>query len=1719
MATKLKIKKKKPSKSAAQVIPLEDKNPPVVVSGAEDENILDTTLQDEPSKPAPPSPGKYRKKKRDKSIEKKKKLEGKQDDKDDKVKTEPPKEKGSQEVDNDSVTEKNRSRPGTPSSRPGTPSSRPGTPTSLTSPRVRRSPSPFNKNVVEPLPQGGTSNMGSAVSIRSTLSAREAWTDRSETPTGSKQRPSSAKSTSTIVSRIDKNGKEKEEDALSLRSRSGLEIEGPEQHAYIPYLYARNTISRIMDDMTNMKTNHVRIVHDIDKHYRAIEDETQTQFNTFVLCLREQYSGKVTTFRQVIDIHRTELSKKEVYWNEVLASLTERNNRLLKDKKVLLIKNKVEIDRLEKEKSEVTTHFTQLVDKASASAVIAGKEHEEQISQMKTDNAALLAEMESLKIQMSEQDSKMSTIVPVGAAVVAATPPSSAQTSEAQTQTDVERRPAAIVGTVVVRDSEQQEREKEHIDGERQEMTDERQSMEEERERLAEERKSWVAEINKLQAELALVSKDRAEWQVKYEVMKSQAGDAATLHTKYMMLENQYAALSAVVAASDTSKTAAEESSKKTAEEKAMMATEQARLEAEIKKYEADFRKKNGHPPTEKDKSDSDKEMYTQLEEVNTVVTSLDKKIETLEHVKAGNVPPPPEVAPTPVVIKDPEVKTVEVLVPDPSIVAALEKAQQELSALQTQLSDLQQEKSLLHTQISSLNTDLSESRGKIVELERLLDEGDGLDGVAVAAAANVAASAESEEKVSELTSQLAERDDELERLRRENREMQKDMKKMIKRYEKLQAKLKKMEVNEGASALLQVVVAMAHEVHGKVPAAAEEVDTRLKSEEEDVKKLKESQNENQKALDTWAQMYKKKHKKEATPEDRDAECVRLQEAVDVAVKEVDDSGRRQQALTMLQTGVVKVKELQQQRPASAARVAKETEQEMSTLDEKVIDLESETEALKDDKTRLEDIRKELESQLQLLQDQVALQGSLPDAGQPSEDLSDELASLQKEIDALNTSLREEKAAHDKTRDELEEAKSQAAGKNEELAGERADLDAKIDQYKKIMEAKLKGREEELANVKQRTEELEAERLANVPVDTAKEMKNLQNKISLLEKDKTGSSAAVAGLEAQLTESQNKVKLSTKNLETQRATNRELESKVKAARSEKEQAVRELTNQLEKKELQRSTLEKKVKQLQTQVPVKPAGAVTPAAGGRAAPADKGLKDQLLLMKRENTSLNTRIKQMEVDSKKQGKSDGDSAADKNMMKRHEKILKELEKKLEWEKNRTEKLTESLRNKEEEAKDLGKTCGKQETELKKLRDELAALGIAAKEGVEAATKVKDMERDFKRLAEENKTLTENFNSERVLRKKYYNMVEDMKGKIRVYCRARPLSGSEKDRGNFSVLKSADEYSIEVSSQRGIKEFQFDQVFMESSTQEKIFEDTNNLIQSAVDGYNVCIFAYGQTGSGKTFTMIGDKEQNHPGIAPRAFNRIFELAQENRSKMSMKVTCYMMELYNEKLIDLFGRPGQQDDDKLDIKKDKKGMVFVQGAMVKEASNTKELFALFEEGSKNRHTASTKMNAESSRSHLVIGIVLESTNKVTGHVLKGKLSLVDLAGSERVGKTGAGAEQLKEAMSINKSLSALGDVISALSSEQSFIPYRNNKLTMLMQDSLGGNAKTLMFVNISPADYNTDETVISLTYASRVKLITNDASKNADNKEILRLKAVIQKMKKGEAVEEEEQ
>ncbi|XP_065179475.1 uncharacterized protein LOC135809954 [Sycon ciliatum] len=706
-----------------------------------------------------------------------------------------------------------------------------------------------------------------------------------------------------------------------------------------------------------------------------------------------------------------------------------------------------------------------------------------------------------------------------------------------------------------------------------------------------------------------------------------------------------------------------------------------------------------------------------------------------------------------------------------------------------------------------------------------------------------------------------------------------------------------------------------------------------------------------------------------------------------------------------------------------------------------------------------------------------------------------------------------------------------------ENAALKSDGERKEELVRAELEEQIKTKELSLKDIQNQLKQLEEERLQGLPVDTAEEIMRYRDKLAILEQEMEDQRKQVSKEQlktlkeaSKVTELETRVKQAEKATEEFRALHASvasekdkelgaLKAKLKAAKEEQSASSAKMVKALEAK------IKELEKRAQAAEKTAAAGGQAGKAGGKETGNVAELKKQLKTANGKVQELNTKVKQLGKELTTASRAGGGagggggSMEDKRELKKKEKENKELSKQVEQLQRKLDAKTAAHKTAEEDLKRTAKELQQANDEISRLKIEIGKLGTEAKAAVENAEKAKALQEKVKQLNEELATAVENYNNERVLRKKYYNIIEDMKGKIRVYCRARPLSKSEKDRGNHSVIGSPDEYTITIQSQRGLKEFSFDQVFTPEHSQEKVFEDTNNLIQSAFDGYNVCIFAYGQTGSGKTYTMIGAEtslESPVRGIAPRAFMSIYDLIEENKKKFSIEVSVYMLELYNEKLLDLLAIG--KDPGKLDIKKNKKGMVVVTGSATKEAKTAAELLDIFQQGSKSRHVASTKMNAESSRSHLIVGIVITSTNLATGTVVSGKLSLVDLAGSERASKTGATPEQLKEAQSINKSLSALGDVISALSTGQGHIPYRNNKLTMLMQDSLGGNAKTLMFVNISPADYNCDETIVSLTYASRVKLITNDASKNADNKEIARLKSVISKLKKGEDVEEED-
>jgi len=343
----------------------------------------------------------------------------------------------------------------------------------------------------------------------------------------------------------------------------------------------------------------------------------------------------------------------------------------------------------------------------------------------------------------------------------------------------------------------------------------------------------------------------------------------------------------------------------------------------------------------------------------------------------------------------------------------------------------------------------------------------------------------------------------------------------------------------------------------------------------------------------------------------------------------------------------------------------------------------------------------------------------------------------------------------------------------------------------------------------------------------------------------------------------------------------------------------------------------------------------------------------------------------------------------------------------------------------------------------------------------------------------------------RRRVHNAIEDLKGQVRVYCRVRPLNSKEIEQGDSQALRVVDSMRLEVPRSGT---FAFDGVFAPGS-QEDIFEDCRDLIQSVADGHNVTIFAYGQTGAGKTYTLYGTPEQE--GIASRAIRELFKLVDALRNKHSVTITGSMYELHRNQLTDLLRnqqrRPGTSSSSscpgspKLGLRTDHDGFAQVDRLVEKEVKDAPELIRLLVRGLSQRIVAANAMNAESSRSHVMFTVKVTSVDAETREPLTGKLLLCDLGGSERLKRTEAAGDQLKEAIEINKSLSALGDVIEAVAERRRQVPYRNHKLTQLLQDSLGGTAKTLMFVNVSPAESNMQETAMSLNYASRAKRITN--------------------------------
>jgi pSer/pThr/pTyr-binding forkhead associated (FHA) protein len=296
-----------------------------------------------------------------------------------------------------------------------------------------------------------------------------------------------------------------------------------------------------------------------------------------------------------------------------------------------------------------------------------------------------------------------------------------------------------------------------------------------------------------------------------------------------------------------------------------------------------------------------------------------------------------------------------------------------------------------------------------------------------------------------------------------------------------------------------------------------------------------------------------------------------------------------------------------------------------------------------------------------------------------------------------------------------------------------------------------------------------------------------------------------------------------------------------------------------------------------------------------------------------------------------------------------------------------------------------------------------------------------------------------------------------------------------------------------------------------QQTVFEDLgNDVLNNAWNGYHACLFAYGQTGSGKSYSMVGYGANK--GIVPIACEEIFNrISADNNPNVKYDVKVSMLEIYNEQVQDLLTPPAKRVKGGLKIRENPKTGVYVEGIVTTPVSSYDEINNVFESGTKNRTVGATQMNATSSRAHTVLTISFTQIfyEEGTGKPLNRKqsdINLVDLAGSERAAKTGASGDRLQEGSNINKSLSTLGKVITALAKKSAgkaakgeVVPYRESKLTRILQNALGGNSKTTMIAAISPATFNFDETLSTLRYADAVKAIKNQAIVNETPQEKL--------------------
>ncbi|XP_059590614.1 kinesin-like protein KIN-14R isoform X2 [Vitis vinifera] len=440
---------------------------------------------------------------------------------------------------------------------------------------------------------------------------------------------------------------------------------------------------------------------------------------------------------------------------------------------------------------------------------------------------------------------------------------------------------------------------------------------------------------------------------------------------------------------------------------------------------------------------------------------------------------------------------------------------------------------------------------------------------------------------------------------------------------------------------------------------------------------------------------------------------------------------------------------------------------------------------------------------------------------------------------------------------------------------------------------------------------------------------------------------------------------------------------------------------------------------------------------------------------------------------------------------------------------EKLRDASNMYEHDKKFWVASINELESKIKNMKREHSQLSCEAHKSANSIPDLNKMIIAVQAIVAECDDLKLKYSEEQEKRKKLYNQIQEAKGNIRVFCRCRPLSKEEVASGHATIVDFTAAKDGELAMLTGgstKKIFKFDRVYTPNDDQVDISADASPMVISVLDGYNVCIFAYGQTGTGKTFTMEGTNKNR--GVNYRTLEQLFKIAEERKEIFKYTISVSVLEVYNEQIRDLLAT--SPTSKKLEIRQATEGVHHVPGIVEAKVENIKEVWDVLQAGSNGRAVGSNNVNEHSSRSHCMLCIMVRAKNLMNGECTNSKLWLVDLAGSERLAKTEVQGERLKEAQNINRSLSALGDVISALATKSSHVPYRNSKLTHLLQDSLGGDSKTLMFVQISPSEQDLGETLSSLNFATRVRGVElGPAKKQIDMGELQRMKMMLDRVK----------